>query len=129
MPNTARQRNGVRRPVRSCETVERARAPILESIRHSARKHTMAFGLSDCVVKRIAHSDLYYQPYKLAILHELFGRDFNWWRKECEAILENVPTDAILFFSDQPISIGVDRSRNRACATGLTLMPKGLTYT
>jgi hypothetical protein len=37
----------------------------------------------------------------LAIVQELSERDFNSRRNACEALLENVPEDAIVFFSDE----------------------------
>ena len=73
----------------------------MRSPRRSARKHASALGLSDRSVKRILHDDLHYHPYKLAIVQELSERDFNSRRNACEALLENIPEDAIVFFSDE----------------------------
>ncbi|GJQ81291.1 hypothetical protein Trydic_g20506 [Trypoxylus dichotomus] len=74
--STARQRNGVRRPVRSRENVERVRASILQSLQRPACKHALAIGISDRSIGRILHSDLHSLPYKLAIAHE-----FSWIRQ------------------------------------------------
>ncbi|GJQ81213.1 hypothetical protein Trydic_g23380 [Trypoxylus dichotomus] len=56
------------------ENVERVRTSILESRRHSARKHALT-------------------------VHKLSERDFNSRRNACKMILEDVPADTIVFFS------------------------------
>ena len=37
----------------------------------------------------------------MAIVQEISERDFSSRRNACEALLENVPEDAILYFSDE----------------------------
>jgi hypothetical protein len=52
-------------------------------------------------VRRILHDELHFHPYKLAIVQELSERDFNVRRNACEALLEHVPQDALVFFTDE----------------------------
>lgn len=87
--------------VRSPENVEAVRQSILESPRRSARKHSAALGISDRSLRRILHSDLHFHPYKLAVVQELSARDFVTRQNACEAILENLPQDALVFFTDE----------------------------
>lgn len=99
--SATRRRTGVPRPIRSPENIEAVRASMLRSPRRSARKHASALGLSDRSVRRILHDDLHFHPYKMSIVHELSERDFNSRRNACEVLLEVVPEDAIVFFSDE----------------------------
>ena len=99
--STTRRRTGVPRPIRSPENIEAVRASVLQSPRRSARKHASALGLSDRSVRRILHDDLHYHPYKMAIVQELSVRNFTSRRNACEALLENVLEDAIVYFSDE----------------------------
>lgn len=91
----------VPRLIRTPENIEAVRASVLRSPRRSARRHASALRLSDRSVRRILHDDLHYHPYKLAIVQELSERNFNSRRNACEALLENVPEDAIVFYSDE----------------------------
>ena len=84
--------------IRSPENIEAVRASMLRSPRRSARKHASALGLTDRSVSRILHEDLHFHPYKMAIVQELYERDFNSWRNACEVLLEVVPEDAIVLF-------------------------------
>ena len=99
--NTTRRRSGVPRPVRTSENIEAVRVSLAKSPRCSARKHASALALSDRSLRRILHEDLHYHPYKMAIMHELSERDFTSRRNSCEALLENIPEDAIVYFSDE----------------------------
>ena len=93
--------NCVPRPIRSHEIIEAVRASMLRSPRRSARKHASALGLSDRSARRILHEDFHFYPYKMAIAQELYKRDFNSRRNACEVLLEVVPEDAIIVFSDE----------------------------
>lgn len=106
--SATRRRTGVPRPMRSRENIELVRASMLRSPQRSARKHASALGLSDRSVRRILHDDLHFHPYKMAIVQELFERDFNSRRNACEVLLEVVPEDAIVFLVMKPIFICVD---------------------
>ena len=50
---------------------------------------------------RILHDDLHCHPYKMAIVQELSERDLTLRRNACEALLENVPEDAIAYFGNE----------------------------
>jgi hypothetical protein len=56
--------SGRPRNFKSPEYVQRVRASIEQSTRHSARKHTAAWGISDRTVRRILHADLRMHPTK-----------------------------------------------------------------
>ena len=99
--STTRRRTGVPRPIRTSENFETVRASVLQSPRRSVRKHASALGLSYGSVIRILHDDLHYHPYKMAIVQELSVRDLTSRRNACEALLENVPEDAIVYFCDE----------------------------
>ena len=99
--SVTRRRTGAPRPIRSPENIEAVRDAVLRSPRRSARKHASALELSDRSVRRILHYDLHFHPYKMAIVQELSERDFNSRRNACEVLLEVVPENAIVFFSDE----------------------------
>jgi hypothetical protein len=60
-----------------------------------------ALGMSDRSVRRILHDDLHFHPYKLAVVQEFTERDFAARQHACEAFLETLPDDALVFFSDE----------------------------
>lgn len=93
--------SGGRRTVSTPENVERVRQSFLRSPRRSARKHAAALGISDRSVRRILHCELNFHPYKMAVTQELSERDFIARRNACEALHENLPHDALVFFSDE----------------------------
>jgi hypothetical protein len=49
----------------------------------------------------VPSGELHFHPYKLAIVQELSERDFNARRNACEALLEHVPQEALVFFTDE----------------------------
>lgn len=99
--SVAKLRPGHPRTARTPENVDRVRQSILRSPRRSARKHAAALGLSDATVRRILHDDLQFHPYKLAVVQELTERDFVARQYACELLLDNLPQDAVVFFSDE----------------------------
>ena len=99
--SATRRRTGLPRPIRSRENIEAVRASMLRSPWCSAREHASALGLYDRSVRRILHEYLHFHPYKMAIVQELYERDFNSRRNSGEVLLEVVPEDAIVFFSDE----------------------------
>lgn len=99
--NVQRRRIGLPRPVRTPQNIEAVRQSVLRSPRRSARKHAAALRISDRSVRRILHDDLHFHPYKLAVVQELTERDFVARQNACEALLENLPDDALVFFSDE----------------------------
>nr|ADD24484.1 Transposable element Tc3 transposase [Lepeophtheirus salmonis] len=99
--STTRRGTGAPRPVRSSANIEAVRASILEFPGRSARQHASALGLSDRSVRQILKDDLHCHPYTMAIAQELSEHDFSSRRNACEALLENVPEDALVYFSDE----------------------------
>ena len=93
--------SGGHQTARTPENVERVRRSFLRSPRRSARRHAAALGMSDRTVRRILHQDLNFHPYKMAVAQELGERDFHARRNACEALRENLPQDALVFFSDE----------------------------
>ena len=73
----------------------------MHSPTRSARKHATALGISDRTVRRIIHEELRFHPYKMAVVQQLTERDFNARQTACESLLEVVPPDALVFFSDE----------------------------
>ena len=127
--SATRRRTGVPRPIRSRENNEAVRASMLRSPRRSARKHASALGLSDRSLRRILHEDLHFHPYKMAIVQELYERDFNSRRNACEVLLEvarvrffwkSFLRTPLFFLVMKPIFICVDPSTNKTRPTGLT---------
>jgi hypothetical protein len=49
---------------------------IERSPHHSARCHTVSFGLSEAGVRWILHKDLHFYPYKIQVTHALNERDY-----------------------------------------------------
>lgn len=95
-----KRRTSDARRIRTPENYEAVRVSVLRSPRRSARKHA-ALRLSDRFVRRIMHDDLHFHPYKLATVQELSEHDFNARRNACEAIIEHVPQDAFVFYTDE----------------------------
>lgn len=93
--------SGGQKTARTPENVERVREAFLRSPRRSARKHAVALGMSDRTVRRILDSELNFHPYKLAVVNELHERDFIARQNACEGLRENLPHDALVFFSDE----------------------------
>ena len=57
--------------------------------------------MSSRTVRRILHEQLNFHPYKLAVVQQLNPRDYVARKNACEAFLENLPRDALVFFSDE----------------------------
>ena len=61
----------------------------------------MCVGISDRAVRRILHEELRFHAYKMTVVQQLTERDFNARQTACESLLEEVPPDAFVFFSDE----------------------------
>ena len=99
--SVCKKKPGPSKTTRTPENVEKVRNAILKSPKRSARKHSVALGISDRTVRRILHEDLQFHPYKLAVVQKLNTRDFDSRKRACEAFVENLPHDALVFFSDE----------------------------
>ncbi|PNF39164.1 hypothetical protein B7P43_G01359 [Cryptotermes secundus] len=83
------------------ENVEAVRQSILRSPRCSARKHAVALDISNRSMRRILHEHLHFHPYKMGVVQELSPRDFQNRITVCETLLENLPPNALAFFSNE----------------------------
>ncbi|QQP51582.1 Transposable element Tc3 transposase [Caligus rogercresseyi] len=99
--STTQQIIRIARRVRTPENIEAVRTSILQSPQRSVRKHASALALSARSVRRNFHEDLNFHPYKITIVQELSVADFTARRNACEALLENIAEDAIVYFSDE----------------------------
>lgn len=52
-------------------------------------------------MRRILHEELNFHPYKLAVVQQLNPRDYVARKNAFEAFLENLPQNALVFFSDE----------------------------
>ncbi|PNF24557.1 hypothetical protein B7P43_G05389 [Cryptotermes secundus] len=92
---------GRQRTVTTPENVEAVRQSILRSPRRSARKHVVALDISNRSMCRILHEHLHFHPYKMVFVQELSPREFHNRITACETLLENLPPDALVSFSDE----------------------------
>lgn len=99
--NVVKKRGGRPRSARTPENINAVRQSVVQSPQRSARKHAAALRMSDRSVRRILHMDLYFHPYKMVVVQELSQRDWQSRTEACEIILENLPPDAVVFFSDE----------------------------
>ena len=89
------------RTVRTAENVALVRAAVEESPGRSARRHSLAMGMSDRSFRRILHLDLKFHPYKIMLVQELKHTDFEK-RKNCsQEILNSIPEQSTFFSSDE----------------------------
>jgi len=96
-----KKRRGRPRTSRTPENIEAVRRSVLQSPRCSARKHASALGISNRSVRRIPHQDLHFHPYKMAVVQELTQQDWINRAEACQHLIERLPDDAIVFFSDE----------------------------
>jgi hypothetical protein len=59
------------------QNIEAVRQSFIKSHRHSARRHSVALGISDCSVRRILHKDLNFHLYKMVVVQELSDHDMS----------------------------------------------------
>lgn len=99
--SVVQKRVGAQRTIRTPENIDRVRRSILQSPKRSARKHASALALSNRTVRRILHEDLHFHPYKMVITHELSQQDWQNRLQACETLIQNLPQDACVLFSDE----------------------------
>ncbi|PNF39387.1 hypothetical protein B7P43_G13223 [Cryptotermes secundus] len=93
--------SGQQRTIMMPENVEEVRQLILRSPRCSAHKHAVALDISHRSMCRILHEHLHFHPYKMVVVQELLPHDFQNRVTACETLLETLPPDALVFFSDE----------------------------
>lgn len=89
------------RSVRNPQNIDAVRRSVQQSPKRSAIKHARALHISDRSVRRILHQDLRFHPYKMVVVQQLSEQDHENRAIACANILENVPEDAVVFFSDE----------------------------
>ena len=95
----SKKRRGRPRPSRTPENIEAVRRSVLQSPRRFARKHASALCISNRSVRRILHQDLHFHPYEMVVVQELTQQE--WINRVCEHLIERLPDDAVVFFSDE----------------------------
>jgi len=96
-----KKRRGRPRTSRTPENIEAVRRSVLQSPRRSACKHASALGISNRSVRRILHQDLHFHPYKMVVVQELTQQDWINRVQACQHLIERLPDDAVVFFSDE----------------------------
>lgn len=86
--STVKKRGGSAKKVRTPENIAIVREAIERSPRRSARRHSVALGLSDRSVRRILHKDLHFHAYKIQIVHALQEQDHGNRLQFCETLLQ-----------------------------------------
>ena len=99
--NVSRKKKGPPRTVTTPENIERVRVSMLRSPKRSARKHAVNLGMSGRSIRRILHDELHLHPYKMVVAQQLTGRDYVTRQTTCEQLVDTLPNDALVFFSDE----------------------------
>jgi hypothetical protein len=87
--------------VQTPENIAAVRQAVNTSPQRSAVKHALALGILEQSVRKILHTDFKFHPYKMMVVQELREHDWLNCQASCEAILENVPADADVLYSDE----------------------------
>ncbi|XP_039295229.1 uncharacterized protein LOC120353885 [Nilaparvata lugens] len=90
-----------RKSIRTPENVQRVRTAFEQSPERSARRHSLALGISDRSLRRILHFDLKFHPFKIMIAQELRPVDYANRQNLCEQMLAQIPPHAAFFSSDE----------------------------
>ncbi|PNF14878.1 hypothetical protein B7P43_G05130 [Cryptotermes secundus] len=99
--SVVKKSSGRQRTVTTPENVEAVRQSILRPPRRSARKHAVSLDISNHSMRRILHEHLNFHPYKMVVVQELSPCDFQNRITVCETLLENLPPDTPVFFSNE----------------------------
>ena len=97
----SKRKKGPTRTVVTPEKVERVRQSMLRSPRHSAGNHAVALGMSGRSLRRIPHDELNLHPYKMILVQHQTERDCVTRQTSCEQLVDTLPKDALVFFSDE----------------------------
>jgi len=97
---TKTRRSGVSaRIVRTPENVQAVQVAIIRSPQTSARRHSVALGLSNRTMRRILHDDLHLHPYKKQIAQALNPGDHASRAAFCEHMLQLLENDPQLIYN------------------------------
>jgi hypothetical protein len=109
------------RTVCSPQNIEAVRQSFIRVHRHSARRHSVALGISDRSVRKILHKDLNFHPYKMMVVHELSDRDIANRSTVVELLIGNLSDDVIILMTYEVhriFAIG-ERKIHRSFVNGL----------
>jgi Asp-tRNA(Asn)/Glu-tRNA(Gln) amidotransferase B subunit len=87
--------------VGSPQNVEAVRQSFIRSPRHSARRYSVALGISDHSMRRILHNDPNFHLYKMVVVQELSDRDMANHSKVVEHLIKNLSDDVIILTTDE----------------------------
>ncbi|PNF42004.1 hypothetical protein B7P43_G12994 [Cryptotermes secundus] len=99
--SVVKKSSGRQRTITMQENVEAVQQSILRSPRCSACKHAFALDISNRSMCRILHEHLHFHSYKMVVVQELSPHDLQNRIMVCETLLETLPPDALVFFSDE----------------------------
>lgn len=57
--------------------------------------------MSDRAVRQALHSEFQFHPFKIAVVQELLQPDFALHQVSCETMIETLPQNEIVYFSDK----------------------------
>jgi len=86
--STLKKEGGSVKTVCTPEYIAVVREAITRSPHHSARHHSVSFGLSEASIRRILHEDLHFYPYKIQVTHALHERDYVNSVNFCQTFLQ-----------------------------------------
>jgi hypothetical protein len=78
------------------QNIEAVRQYFIRSTRHSARKHSVAVGVSDCSMMKILHKDLNLHSYKMVVVQELSKHDMVNRSTVAEHLIRILSDDVII---------------------------------
>jgi len=93
--------SGRPKTARTPENLIRVSEAIVQSPTRSARKHSIALGISNRSVRRILHQDLFFHPYKIMIVQELIPLDYENRMNCSQEMLNRIHVRSTFFSSDE----------------------------
>jgi len=93
--------SGRPKTARTPENLIRVSEAIVQSPTRSARKHSIALGISNRSVRRILHQDLFFHPYKIMIVQELSPLDYENRMNCSQEMLNRIHARSTFFSSDE----------------------------
>ncbi|KAF2354978.1 hypothetical protein FHG87_014267 [Trinorchestia longiramus] len=93
--------SGGPKTVKTPKNVALVQATVEQSPRRSARKHSLAWPMSNRSLRRILRYDLSFYPYKIMIVQELKPTDLENRRNCCQEMLNRIPEQSTFSSSDE----------------------------
>jgi hypothetical protein len=85
--------------MRSPQNIEALRQSFIRSPGISARKYSVALGISDSSARRILHKDLNFHPYKIVVAQELSDHDMANHSRVVERLIGMLSGDVIILMT------------------------------